>query len=153
MAEVSVPGPDLTVQSLGLSGLNCGGIVGHGPREAAMTGGHVVGRDEGEVYDLGILTMRVLADAKTSQGTLAVLEFRGGAGPWTVPHAHHQMEESFYVLDGTFDFVCGDAEITATQGDYILVPRGTTHMITAHEGGGALSGSTLQPAWKTCSGP
>lgn len=105
-----------------------------------MTGGHVVGRDEGEVYDLGILTMRVLADAQASQGTLAVLEFRGGAGPWTVPHAHHRMEESFYVLDGTFDFVCGDAQITATQGDYILVPRGTTHMITAHEGGGALLG-------------
>ena len=105
-----------------------------------MTGGHVVGRNEGDVYDLGILTMRVLADAQASRGTLAVLEFRGGAGPWTVPHAHHQMEESFYVLDGAFDFVVGDTEITASQGDYILVPRGTAHMITAHEGGGTLLG-------------
>jgi mannose-6-phosphate isomerase-like protein (cupin superfamily) len=105
-----------------------------------MTGGHLVGRDDGEVYDLGIATMRVLADAQASDGALAVLEFRGGAGPWTVPHAHHHIEESFYVLAGTFDFLCGGAEITAHQGDYLLVPRGTPHMITAHEGGGTLLG-------------
>ena len=105
-----------------------------------MTVAHLVSRDEGEVCDLGIVKMRVLADAKASNGTLAVLEFRGGEGPWTIPHAHHKMEESFYVLEGTFDFVCGSDEITAHQGDYLLVPRGTPHMITAHPGGGTLLG-------------
>ncbi len=84
--------------------------------------------------------MRVLADARASTGSLAVLEFRGGEGPWTVPHAHHKMEESFYVLEGTFDFVCASDAITAHQGDYVLLPRGTAHMITAHPGGGALLG-------------
>jgi len=105
-----------------------------------MTVAHLVSRDEGEVCDLGIVKMRVLADAKASNGTLAVLEFRGGEGPWTIPHAHHKMEESFYVLEGTFDFVCGSDEITARKGDYLLVPRGTAHMITAHQGGGTLLG-------------
>ncbi len=103
-----------------------------------MTVGHFVGRTGGEVCDLGVITMRVLADAGVSNGSFAVLEFRGAEGPWTIPHAHHKMEESFYVLQGSFDFTCGSDEITAHLGDYLLVPRGTTHMITARAGGGAL---------------
>jgi mannose-6-phosphate isomerase-like protein (cupin superfamily) len=73
-----------------------------------MASAHVVRSDEGEVCDLGVITMRVLADAQASNGSLSVLEFSGGSGAWTVPHVHHHLEETFYVLDGTFDFVCGN---------------------------------------------
>jgi quercetin dioxygenase-like cupin family protein len=33
--------------------------------------------------------------------------FQGGEGAWTVPHLHRHMEESFYVLDGTFTLTVG----------------------------------------------
>ncbi|MDQ3735313.1 MAG: cupin domain-containing protein [Actinomycetota bacterium] len=105
-----------------------------------MTVGHIVRCEEGEIRDLGIIKMRVLADGRVSDGQLAVLEFIGGEGPWTVPHVHNETEESFYVLAGTFDFICAEQEITLSQGDYLLVPRGTAHMITAHPGGGTLLG-------------
>jgi len=46
------------------------------------------------------------------------------------------MEESFFVLDGSFTFSVGDRAIEATPGMYILVPRGTAHTIAAGKGGG-----------------
>jgi mannose-6-phosphate isomerase-like protein (cupin superfamily) len=110
-----------------------------------MSVGHIVRSGEGELRNLGIVSMRVLADAEVSEGLLSVLEFRGGSGPWTVPHAHRNTEETFYVLEGTFDFLCGTETVSLEAGDYLLVPRGTPHMITAQEPGGALLG-ILAPA-------
>jgi quercetin dioxygenase-like cupin family protein len=63
-------------------------------------------------------------------------EFTGGEGPWTVPHIHREMEESFFVLDGDFTFAVGEQQILAGPGSYILVPRGTRHGITAGAAGG-----------------
>lgn len=81
--------------------------------------------------------MRVLAagDATTARAfTLA--EFTGEPGPWTVPHLHRGMEESFFVLDGDFTFTVGDEEIQAGPGSYVLVPRGTRHLLAAGASGG-----------------
>ena len=78
--------------------------------------------------------MRVLAagDSITNRAfTLA--EFTGGEGAWTVPHVHRAMEESFFVLDGEFTFTVGEEKISVGAGSYLLVPRGTRHMI--HAGG------------------
>ncbi len=55
-----------------------------------------------------------------------------------MPHVHRGMEESFFVLDGEFTFAAGQQNIPAGPGAYILVPRGTRHMITAGAGGGRL---------------
>lgn len=98
---------------------------------------HTVAPGEGRVVDLGITQMRVLAagDATTARAfTLA--EFTGKAGPWTVPHLHREMEESFFVLDGDFTFTVGDEEIQAGPGSYVLVPRGTRHLLAAGASGG-----------------
>lgn len=65
-------------------------------------------------------------------------EFRGAEGPWTVPHVHRRMEESFYVLEGTFAFTCGDRDVEAKEGALVRVPRGTPHVMRAGPGGGAL---------------
>lgn len=105
-----------------------------------MTTGQLVGSGTGEVCDLGVITMRVLADGTATDGACAVLEFRGTEGAWTVPHVHRAMAESFYVLEGTFDFTCDGEQVVAHAGDFVLVPRGTPHMITARAEGGALLG-------------
>lgn len=99
--------------------------------------GHFVRTDAGQNYDMGAITMRLLVDDQ-SAGAFALAEFRGQEGPWTVPHRHDHTSESFYVLDGTFDFVCDEQEVTAGPGDYLLIPIGSPHMITAHAGGGRL---------------
>jgi quercetin dioxygenase-like cupin family protein len=98
---------------------------------------HTVAPGEGRAVNLGVIQMRVLAAGKaTTNGAFTLAEFTGGQGPWTVPHIHREMEESFYVLDGEFTFTVGEQEIPAGPGSYILVPRGTRHGITASAEGG-----------------
>jgi mannose-6-phosphate isomerase-like protein (cupin superfamily) len=88
--------------------------------------------------DLGVITMRLLAGVEQDTGgSFALAEFSGTqGGPWTVPHLHRGFEESFYVLDGSFAFTVGDAEVEASPGSFVLVPRGTPHTIHASDGGG-----------------
>lgn len=98
---------------------------------------HTVSPGEGKTANLGVSQMRVLAAGKdTTDGAFTLAEFTGDPGPWTVPHIHHATQESFYVLDGAFTFAVGEQEIAATPGDYVLVPRGTRHGITAGAEGG-----------------
>lgn len=85
----------------------------------------------GEVADLGIASMRLLASAEKTGGALGVAEFTGRRGPWTVPHQHRGLEESFYVLSGSFDFKCGDEDLQALPGSFLVIPRGTSHVLRA----------------------
>lgn len=99
---------------------------------------HVVTGEEGRTVELGVARMRVLADGgATSDGAFSLTEFSGTAeGAWTVPHLHRGFEESFLVLDGEFTFTVGDEAVIAGPGTYVLVPRGTSHTISAAVGGG-----------------
>jgi len=113
---------------------------------------HTVSPGEGRTANLGVAQMRVLAAGKdTTDGAFTLAEFTGGPGPWTVPHIHQAMEESFYVLDGAFTFAVGEQEIAAGPGAYVLVPRGTRHGITAGPKAAGSSPSWCPAAWKRCS--
>lgn len=99
---------------------------------------HTVLPGEGRSTNLGVVSMRVLAGGEAHTGRAFTLaEFFGTSeGPWTVPHLHRGFEESFFILDGLFTFTVGEETIEATPGMYILVPRGTAHVISAAPGGG-----------------
>jgi len=100
---------------------------------------HTVAPGEGRTVNLGVIQMRLLAAGQaTTDRAFTLAEFTGSQGSWTVPHIHREMEESFYVLDGTFTFAVGEEEIAVGPGAYILVPRGTRHGITAGADGGRL---------------
>jgi quercetin dioxygenase-like cupin family protein len=43
------------------------------------------------------------------------------------PHIHHREHESFYVLDGTFEFRMESKLVLASKGDFIHIPCGTVH--------------------------
>lgn len=98
---------------------------------------HMVRPGEGRSVDLGVVRMRVLigSDDVPAKG-FTLTEFAGTEGAWTVPHLHREMEESFFVLDGTFTFLVGEEHHETTAGSYLLVPRGTAHAISAGSGGG-----------------
>jgi len=97
---------------------------------------HISEASAAETYDLGVVKLRILAAADRTNGVFAMGEFSGGEGPWTVPHVHRQSEESFYVLNGSFTFTLGEDEVEATPGTFIVVPRGTRHVMRAASGGG-----------------
>ncbi len=82
--------------------------------------------------------MRILAAGTPTGRAFTLAEFAGDEGAWTVPHVHNYMEESFFVLEGSFTFTVGGENITAGPGTYLLVPRGTAHVMTAASGGGRL---------------
>ena len=43
------------------------------------------------------------------------------------PNIHHQQDEAFYVLEGTFSFLSGKKTIEAGPGSFAWVPRDTVH--------------------------
>ena len=86
---------------------------------------------QGEVADLGVATMRLLIGAEQTRGALGVAEFTGRHGAWTVPHQHIGLEECFYVLSGEFAFEVGSGQLEAAAGAFVMVPRGTRHVLQA----------------------
>lgn len=102
-----------------------------------MTHAHVVEGSRGDTFDLGIITLRLLVGADQTDGIFAVGEFSGAeSGAWTVPHIHQKTEESFYILDGNFVFTVAEEEIEVGPGSFLMVPRGTVHVMHAAAGGG-----------------
>jgi quercetin dioxygenase-like cupin family protein len=96
---------------------------------------HFLSGTAGDIAMLGIAEMRLLLSGDQTDGFLAAGEFRGTAGPWTVPHSHRDLDEFFYVVDGTFRFSCGDQEMEAPAGSFLMVPRRTVHVFSAETDG------------------
>ena len=61
-----------------------------------------------------------------------------GGGP--PPHVHRHEDETFYILDGEFEFSLGDTTIRAVAGSVVYAPRNVPHRFTNV---GALSGRLL----------
>lgn len=98
--------------------------------------GHFVAAEQGRAVDLGVIRMTLKAARQETGGSFTLAEFAGTEGPWTVPHLHRQMTESFYILEGAFSFRCGQDQFDAGPGSYVLVPPGTVHVMEARAGGG-----------------
>lgn len=65
--------------------------------------------------------------ATDSLCTTFVLWIKGG-----VKHHFHQSHtECIYILEGTGEMSLADSTFTIKAGDYILVPKGTLHAVTA----------------------
>jgi mannose-6-phosphate isomerase-like protein (cupin superfamily) len=103
-----------------------------------MANMHFVPSGSGDTFDLGVVKMKLIASGEDTKGEFALAEWDGSEGPWTIPHLHRNTQESFYVLDGAFTFVCGDQEVVAEAGSYLLVPPGTPHVLRANTSRGRL---------------
>ena len=71
--------------------------------------------------------IRVLLPTEAIEGGLSVFEDRNGPGAGPPLHVHHDAEEVFAILAGSYRFQCGDAAFEAGPGDVAVVPRGTPH--------------------------
>lgn len=69
----------------------------------------------------------VKATAADAQGAVGVLEATAEPGFGPPRHVHHSCDELFYVLGGEFEILVGDERVRATEGSFVLVPRGTVH--------------------------
>lgn len=71
--------------------------------------------------------LRILADADTTGGSLAVFEQRTRRGFSPPRHVHHGEDTALYVVDGTIAVVVGDERRTVTTGELVWLPRDVPH--------------------------
>lgn len=75
----------------------------------------------------GLIPLATKLSGRDTDGRLFVFEHRdmGKGGP--PRHVHHDADEWFYVVRGTFVVEVGDRRLTATTGDSVFAPRGVPH--------------------------
>ena len=91
------------------------------------------------LWVLGVLVTYKIPSQRTG-GAYSLFEVatQPGAGP--PPHVHHREDESFYVLEGDYEFLIGRETLRVGAGSLLYVPKGTLH---AHRGVGEGVGRML----------
>src|SRR5437764_1258957 len=94
-----------------------------------------VRKDEGQSFWLLMdrHTFKVVGDDTNGALTVAELVASPEMGP--PPHVHRHADESFYILEGTFDFSLDGKAFSAGPGEFVYLPKGVVHTHSA--GGGA----------------
>src|SRR5213594_1892098 len=102
--------------------------------QPSMTQGGVVGRGDGRSFWLltDLHTFKVVGDDTNGAFTIAELTAGPELGP--PPHLHRHADESFYILEGTFDFSLAGRPFSAGAGAFVYLPKGVIH--THRAGGG-----------------
>jgi quercetin dioxygenase-like cupin family protein len=98
-------------------------------------GGVHLGKGEGTSYWLltDLHTFKVTGEDTGGRFVLAELTAGPEMGP--PPHMHLHADETFYVLEGTFDFSLAGQPFSAGPGAFVHLPKGVVHTHSA--GGGA----------------
>jgi quercetin dioxygenase-like cupin family protein len=81
----------------------------------------------GPVVWLGGVGVVVKVSAEQTSGAVSVVEHPVLPGALVPPHIHHGEDELSYVIEGTIGARVGDEVVEATQGAYVLKPRGVPH--------------------------
>jgi quercetin dioxygenase-like cupin family protein len=69
----------------------------------------------------------VKASGAESAGRLGQVEIDDPCGSAPPMHVHHNEDETFYVLEGEVTMFADGERVEARAGDYVFVPRGTSH--------------------------
>lgn len=83
---------------------------GEGPRHSVLS-------DTATIKIRGADTGGVFSQIETTCGP--------HAGP--PPHIHHREDETFFVIEGQFEFICGGHRTTGGPGTVAHLPRGVSH--------------------------
>ena len=98
-------------------------------------------RGEGtkSLWVLGELVTYKVPSQRTG-GAYALFEVATQPGAGLPPHVQHREDESFYVLQGEFEFVVEGRTFSVGAGSLIYIPKGTLH---AHKNVGEGAGRML----------
>jgi len=97
------------------------------------------GEDSRSLRVMGeMVTGKISSDQTSGAYSLFEITTQPGGGP--PPHVQHWEDESFYVLEGEYEFLDGGRTIKAGVGSLIYVPRGNLH---AHKNVGDKPGRIL----------
>jgi len=79
-------------------------------------------------------TIKILTSESSNKYTILDVVHTAKTGPAT--HTHPRGPETFYILEGDYEFVLDDKIIMAKSGDVICVPTGSPHRFVSGESGG-----------------
>ena len=97
-----------------------------------LTDAVLSGPDEGERIE-GRSSTIVKAGGRDCDGQLSVFETVLTAGRSGPPlHLHRRTAETFFVLDGTFEFTAGNERAMLEPGSFALAPPGLAHTFVNH---------------------
>jgi len=72
-----------------------------------------------------LVTCKIPSHRTGGAYTLFEVATQPGSGP--PPHVHHREDESFYVLEGEFEFLIGGETLRVGAGSLLYFPKGTLH--------------------------
>jgi mannose-6-phosphate isomerase-like protein (cupin superfamily) len=96
-------------------------------KEAHAQRVHHVPAGQGHCICYAGLELAVKVGAAPNGGVGTVIE--GAIPPDAGPplHVHQKEHETYYVLEGEFEFVCGEDRVTGGPGTFVFAPRGLPH--------------------------
>lgn len=82
--------------------------------------------DNGQGQSLSVVgdTYRILISGEQTNGAYAVIDMLIPPGGGPGPHAHKDIQEIFYVVEGEIDFKMEEGSYTANQGSFVNIPLG-----------------------------
>jgi quercetin dioxygenase-like cupin family protein len=98
-------------------------------REKISTSNAATILSSGEGETLNILGDRyvVKVGATETGGLLTTVEATIQPQSGLPPHIHQREDETFYILEGEFEFLIGDKTVRASPGAFVYAPRGRVH--------------------------
>jgi mannose-6-phosphate isomerase-like protein (cupin superfamily) len=86
------------------------------------------GPSDGQVVILMGAEIRIRVGGDETDGSFGFAEVTAppqwGGPP---PHVHHAHDETFYVVEGEYEFKVGDRTVKAGPGSFVFVPREVAH--------------------------
>jgi mannose-6-phosphate isomerase-like protein (cupin superfamily) len=78
------------------------------------------------LWVMGVLATSKIPSHKTG-GAYALFEVATQPGSGPPPHIHHREDESFYVIEGDYEFLIGRETLRVGAGTLLYAPKGTLH--------------------------
>lgn len=95
---------------------------------------------EGKAFWLAADLHTFKAVGEDTGGAFTLVEITAAPHSGPPPHVHHREDETYYILDGEFEFLDEDRAFTAGVGSCVYLPRGRPH---AHKNAGGAPARAL----------
>lgn len=88
----------------------------------------IVQSEEGtKIRIFGGVEFTVKVRSEESGGAFTLLDNTNPVGTFLPPHIHHNEDETFYILEGEFEFYVNDQVLRAGPGATVFAPRNIPH--------------------------
>lgn len=87
----------------------------------------MLARQDGETLNVLGEIVRIKLDGSATGGAWSLSEVEAQPNNGPPPHVHSREDETFYVLEGDFEFLAGDQKIRVGAGATVFAPRNVPH--------------------------